>query len=163
MKTARLLLALLLFLFAAPAVPKSSPSRAKPKSTSSSKPVKVRTYQRKDGTVVQAHTRSAPGTASTKAKPAAKPVVKRATKPTPSPAAMRDGKGRINRSETAKHDFQRQHPCPANGKSAGGCSGYVIDHIKPLACGGADAPANMQWQTAAEAKAKDKWERTGCK
>jgi hypothetical protein len=38
----------------------------------------------------------------------------------------------------------------------------VIDHIEPLACGGADSPANMQWQTVAEAKQKDKWERQGC-
>jgi hypothetical protein len=38
----------------------------------------------------------------------------------------------------------------------------VIDHVKPLACGGADTPANMQWQTRAEAKAKDRWERIGC-
>jgi hypothetical protein len=35
----------------------------------------------------------------------------------------------------------------------------VIDHVKPLATGGADAPSNMQWQTKADAKAKDKWER----
>ena len=34
----------------------------------------------------------------------------------------------------------------------------MIDHIVPLACGGADAPANMQWQTIREAKAKDRWE-----
>jgi hypothetical protein len=39
---------------------------------------------------------------------------------------------------------------------------YVVDHVVPLACGGADSPSNMQWQTKAEAKAKDKWERTGC-
>jgi hypothetical protein len=43
-----------------------------------------------------------------------------------------------------------------------GRPGYVIDHIVPLACGGADAPSNMQWQTVAAAKAKDKWERKGC-
>ncbi|HET7815072.1 MAG TPA: HNH endonuclease signature motif containing protein [Candidatus Baltobacteraceae bacterium] len=43
-----------------------------------------------------------------------------------------------------------------------GRPGYVIDHVIPLACGGADAPANMQWQTKADAKAKDKWERKGC-
>jgi len=30
--------------------------------------------------------------------------------------------------------------------------GYVIDHVIPLACGGEDAPSNMQWQTAAEAR-----------
>jgi hypothetical protein len=38
----------------------------------------------------------------------------------------------------------------------------VIDHVKPLACGGADKPANMQWQTKAAAKAKDKTERKAC-
>jgi len=32
--------------------------------------------------------------------------------------------------------------------------GYVIDHIKPLECGGADDPSNMQWRTVAEGKAK---------
>jgi len=36
--------------------------------------------------------------------------------------------------------------------------GYVVDHIVPLKRGGEDAPGNMQWQTAAEAKAKDRVE-----
>jgi hypothetical protein len=40
--------------------------------------------------------------------------------------------------------------------------GYVIDHIRPLACGGADDPSNVQWQTVAAAKAKDRVERIGC-
>jgi hypothetical protein len=35
---------------------------------------------------------------------------------------------------------------------------YVIDHIKPLKRGGADAPSNMQWQTEGAAKQKDKME-----
>jgi hypothetical protein len=35
----------------------------------------------------------------------------------------------------------------------------VIDHVNPLECGGADAPFNMQWQTIADGKAKDKTER----
>jgi hypothetical protein len=39
----------------------------------------------------------------------------------------------------------------------------VIDHIKPLACGEPDVPSNMQWQTIAEGKAKDKVERIGCR
>jgi hypothetical protein len=38
----------------------------------------------------------------------------------------------------------------------------VVDHIVPLCAGGADAPQNMQWQSAAEAKAKDKLERSQC-
>jgi hypothetical protein len=41
-----------------------------------------------------------------------------------------------------------------------GRKGYVIDHICPLACGGIDDPKNMQYQTRADGKAKDKWERT---
>jgi hypothetical protein len=31
-----------------------------------------------------------------------------------------------------------------------------MKHLAALACGGADAPENMQWQTAAEAKLKDR-------
>jgi hypothetical protein len=63
---------------------------------------------------------------------------------------------RVKRSASAKNAFKRQHPCPATGKSSGPCRGYVIDHVKPLACGGADDPSNMQWQTVEEGKAKDK-------
>ena len=74
----------------------------------------------------------------------------------------RDAHGHIKRSEAAKNQFKAQHPCPANGKRFGSCRGYVIDHIKALACGGADDPSNMQWQSLAEGKAKDKWERDGC-
>jgi hypothetical protein len=70
----------------------------------------------------------------------------------------RDADGRIHRSQEAKAAFKRLHPCPATRKSHGACPGYVIDHVKPLACGGDDAPSNMQWQTVEDAKAKDKWE-----
>ena len=69
---------------------------------------------------------------------------------------------RIKRSQSAKVAFKQQHPCPATGARKGPCKGYVIDHVTALACGGADAPSNMQWQTVADAKAKDKWERNGC-
>ena len=68
----------------------------------------------------------------------------------------------IKRSQGAKVEFKREQPCPTTGASKGPCKGWVIDHIKPLACGGADAAFNMQWQTVAEGKAKDKWERRGC-
>ena len=69
---------------------------------------------------------------------------------------------RIKRSQSAKVEFKREHPCPATGARKGPCKGYVIDHVQPLACGGLDAPVNMQWQTISEGKAKDKWERQGC-
>ena len=99
----------------------------------------VRTHASKNGTVVQSHRRAAPHTG---------PYVPRT---------------RAHRSRTARAEFERTHPCPSTGRGAGACPGYVVDHVKPLACGGADAPGNMQWQITADAKAKDKWERVGCK
>ena len=67
-----------------------------------------------------------------------------------------------HRSQKAKTIFKYTHHCPSTNRNKGACPGYTIDHIKPLACGGADAASNMQWQTKAEAKAKDKWELKGC-
>src|SRR6266446_3600296 len=66
------------------------------------------------------------------------------------------------RSQSVKHEFQRLHPCPSTGRTTGACPGYVKDHIVALDCGGPDIVANLQWQTVAAAKAKDRWERTGC-
>ncbi len=45
------------------------------------------------------------------------------------------------------------------GESRGACPGYVIDQIRPLACGGADEPENMQWHMRQAALEKDRWER----
>jgi hypothetical protein len=70
----------------------------------------------------------------------------------------RDGHGKIKRSKAARDAFMHSHPCPSTGKKSGACPGYVVDHVKPLKRGGADAPSNMQWQTKEAAKAKDKWE-----
>ena len=67
------------------------------------------------------------------------------------------------RSSTVKHEFQRQQPCPSTGRTTGACPRYVRDHIRALACDGPDAVYNMQWQTTAAAKAKDRWERKGCR
>ena len=67
-------------------------------------------------------------------------------------ACSRDSHGHIARSENAKHDFMASPGYPH------GRPGYIIDHIVPLKRGGADTPANMQWQTKADAKAKDRWE-----
>jgi len=72
--------------------------------------------------------------------------------------AQRDPHGRIQRSEKAKRDFQKSHPCPSTGRASGSCPGYVVDHVKPLKRGGQDAPSNMQWQTKQAAKEKDKTE-----
>jgi hypothetical protein len=67
-------------------------------------------------------------------------------------ACGRDSNGHIARSETAKKAFMTQTGHP------NGWPGHVVDHVDPLKRGGADTPANMQWQTKSEAKAKDKWE-----
>jgi hypothetical protein len=39
----------------------------------------------------------------------------------------------------------------------------VIDHVEPLCAGGRDDPRNMQWQTVAEAKVKDREEVRMCR
>jgi hypothetical protein len=86
-------------------------------------------------------------------------VSHRSRQTSPNGTVQRDSHGRIKRSAAAKDAFKRQQPCPSTGKSRGACPGYVIDHVKPLECGGADAPSNMQWQTVAAGKAKDTTER----
>jgi hypothetical protein len=65
----------------------------------------------------------------------------------------RDSKGNIVRSASARRAFMKSTGY-ANGRP-----GYVVDHIKPLKRGGCDCPENMQWQTIAEAKAKDRVEK----
>jgi hypothetical protein len=67
------------------------------------------------------------------------------------------------RSLEVKREFQRQHPCPSTERATGACPGYIKDHIVPLACGGPDSVVNLQWQTTAAAKAKDRWERESCR
>jgi hypothetical protein len=66
------------------------------------------------------------------------------------------------RSREVTREFQREHPCPSTGLTTGACPGYRKDHVKALACGGPDAVSNMQWQTIAAARAKDRWERRTC-
>ena len=76
------------------------------------------------------------------------------------PYSMADANTR--RDSKARAEFQRVNPCPATGKRTGACPGYVVDHVLPLCAGGADSPDNMQWQTIAEAKIKDRVERRQC-
>ena len=66
------------------------------------------------------------------------------------------------RSTAQKRAFMHSHPCPATGKTSGRCPGWVVDHVAPLCAGGADLPDNMRWQTLAEAKRKDAWEKRLC-
>jgi hypothetical protein len=122
------------------------------------KTVHVKEYTKKDGTTVKAHDRKAPEKRASTAPrtPKAKPERASPVK-TPAVVVARDERARIQRSDAARHAFARQTGYP-NGRP-----GYIIDHIVPLACGGADAPSNMQWQIEAAAKAKDKAERVGCR
>ena len=126
---------------------------AKGGSKSSGGKVTVKGHVRKDGTYVPPHTRSAPGTkskAGTGEAKRAKAASARAT------VAPRDARGRFVRSDSARRAFMTSSGFPK------GRPGWVIDHVVPLACGGADVPSNLQWQTVAAAKAKDKVERKGC-
>jgi hypothetical protein len=110
----------------------------------------VKGHYRKDGTYVQGYYRRAPGTASG---PSAARFASSPSSYVPTGyVGARDDHGRIVRSEAAKHEFWRESDYPH------GRPGYVVDHIVPLKRGGCDCPSNMQWQTVAEAKAKDKWE-----
>ena len=70
---------------------------------------------------------------------------------------------RIERDHKVRHAFVKVQACPSTGKHRLPCPGWVIDHVKALACGGPDAVENLQWQTVEDAKAKDKWERKECK
>lgn len=66
------------------------------------------------------------------------------------------------RSFKAKREFARAVPCPSTWRYIPHCPGYVIDHVAPLCAGGADTPANMQWQTREQSLVKDRDERKQC-
>lgn len=68
-----------------------------------------------------------------------------------------------SRPSDAEIFFRLDNPCPSTGSTRGPCKGYVIDRVIPRVCGGAEAQENMRWATIAEAKAKAKWDRIGCR
>ena len=69
----------------------------------------------------------------------------------------------LSRDLKARKAFISANPCPSTGKRSGSCPGWIVDHVKPLCVGGLDAPVNMQWQTVAAAKAKDRQEQAECR
>jgi hypothetical protein len=139
-------------------------SSSSPRSNSGS--VHVRGYTSRSGKTVQPYVRNAPGEGRSKASaPRASaphttsprsPALSHPRATTPATPGARNSRGRSQRSEAAKEQFLRQTGHPH------GWPGHVVDHKVALACGGADVPSNMQWQTTEDAKAKDKVERQGC-
>lgn len=55
-----------------------------------------------------------------------------------------------------KELFLKKYACPMTGKRTGACPGWVVGYIKPLCAGGADRITNLQWQTVATAKRKER-------
>ena len=77
---------------------------------------------------------------------------------------VRDAAGNIKRSTAVLNAFKRAHPCPANGQTSGACPGWAINHTIPLACGGCDSVANLDWmpdqiKSCAADWCRDRWER----
>lgn len=75
----------------------------------------------------------------------------------------RNADGVIQRSPWQVRQFRKANPCPGTGLTTGRCPGHVVDHIVPLCACGPDRPSNMQWQTTAESKIKDRLERAQCR
>lgn len=78
----------------------------------------------------------------------------------------RDANGVIIRRTDVIRAFRKAHPCPVTGQTTGACSGWFMDHVVPLACGGCDAVWNLQWMPRMLKSAKqveppgpkDRWE-----
>lgn len=78
--------------------------------------------------------------------------------------AKRDDNGNIARSSVVIREFRELYACPSTNKRTGACPRWEIDHVIPLACGGCDTVANLQWlpttiKRAPGKTAKDRWER----
>lgn len=69
-------------------------------------------------------------------------------------APERNEDGTIKRSSTVLREFERLHPKPQDGRR------WYRDHVIPLACGGCDSVANLQWLHEQAWRDKSKWERT---
>jgi hypothetical protein len=128
------------------------------------RPVYIHGYTRSDGSYVHGYTRSTSGGRSARSHSISRwsPAdVGSDRRHSIAATATPEHHVTVRRSAAARDEFKREHRCPSTGRPRGACPNYVIDHIKPLAIGGADAPSNMQWQTIKAAKAKDKIECYG--
>lgn len=134
-----------------------APKAKKVKAAKAEKTVHAHSSARKDRTSVAPHDRSLPAIAGTPHTYSYRRHYM-AAGIAPHSSVRLDKHGKIKRSEAAKAAFMREHPCPSTGKTSGKCPGHIVDHVRPLECGGADDKSNMQWQTTADAKAKDKTE-----
>ena len=169
MRKAFLVLSLLIGLCCLPTSARtySHPSYATrtPRASASLRSGFVRGYSRKNGTYVSPHLRKSPGTSiKSEGRGVGTNRIRHSSIYPQSGSTIRlpvarDSRGRIKRSSAARDAFKRQQTCPSTGRSAGACPGYIIDHVKPLECGGADDPSNIHWQTIADGRAKDKTER----
>lgn len=75
---------------------------------------------------------------------------------------VRDKDGHLVRSRSRVCLFLRMVGAVKPGAACRVPAGMRVDHLVPLACGGADIPSNMQLLTEAEWKAKTGWERQPC-
>lgn len=76
----------------------------------------------------------------------------------------RDKHGVIIRSRKVLRDYTRVFPCPANLKPTASCPGWALNHYIPLASGGCDSAANLNWipdalKSCAGKVCVDRWER----
>ena len=78
-------------------------------------------------------------------------------------AYQANDKSYLKRNATVKRHFKQQTICPTTGTYTQKCAGYVVDHIIPLKCYGKDSVENMQYQTIADAKIKNRYEIRGDK
>jgi len=69
----------------------------------------------------------------------------------------RDAKGQIVRRSDVLRAFEKVYPCPAPIGTT--CPGWRRDHVIPLACGGCDSVANLQWLPVEMWKSKSLFER----
>lgn len=67
------------------------------------------------------------------------------------------------RSASAVAEFRKSNACPATGRFSGECSGWEIEHTRPLCAGGADEAANMTWMRKKDHKLKTKADLQACR